>query len=85
MHTLKVVMLVGLAIQLVPAAALFLFDDDKSLGDESESLLHQASGRGMLGPCRLFPQQSGVRRVGPFKRSCGYLRTPHVIEHVAVQ
>ena len=33
------VMLVGQAISLVPAFTLFLFDDDKALGEESDPLM----------------------------------------------
>jgi hypothetical protein len=36
--TLRCVMLVGMAIGLVPAACYFFFDDDKSLGKESDAV-----------------------------------------------
>ena len=38
MHSLKVVMLIGQAVSLAPAVVLFLFDDDKALGEESDPL-----------------------------------------------
>ena len=45
------VMLIGQAISLVPAFALFLFDDDKALGEESEPLMGRpaAPGPGVFG------------------------------------
>ena len=38
MQSLKVVMLIGQAVSLAPALVLFLFDDDKALGEESAPL-----------------------------------------------
>ena len=43
MQSLKVVMLIGQAVSLAPALVLFLFDDDKALGEESAPLTGRPS------------------------------------------
>ncbi len=49
MHSLKVVMLIGQAVSLAPAVVLFLFDDDKSLGEESAPLTSRPPSMPQLG------------------------------------
>ena len=48
-HSLKVVMLIGQAVSLAPAVVLFLFDDDKSLGEESNPLTSRPPSMRQLG------------------------------------
>ena len=48
-ESLKVVMLIGQAVSLMPAFVLFLFDDDKALGEESEPLTSRNPSTAQLG------------------------------------
>ena len=43
-NALGSVILVGMGTSLVSSSALFFFDDDCTLGDESEAINHSASG-----------------------------------------
>ena len=49
-QSLKMVMLIGQAVSLAPAFVMFLFDDDKALGEESDPLTGRPS-MPQLGAC----------------------------------